>query len=257
MLAHRRKGRHLRSIPRRTGNTVRTIRICPSVSQKVPHAASSCRLVRICVRCEDIEALFARLPHFFYIRTNLARRCALRLWSLRHRSREYLRQERARRVVAWQEAIQIALAGEIAESDCSKPTAAAVFTSPKDSACSREDDANNARAIADKVAQQQATTALLQATADTMWQSGWRAIRSQEQSNSNDCTRSGQRTDRSRSWKTPRTSNPRQHFSSRNQSRTQSRGPPPYSNENEYAQSTESAQAPTKLIGVTCFNCGK
>ena len=96
-----------------------------------------------------------------------------------------------------------------------------------------------------------------QATAAWMWQSGGRAIRLQEQSNSNNCNRGGQRTDRSRSRNTPRTSNPRQHSSSLDQSRTQSRGPSPYSNENEYAQSTELAQTPTKQSGVTCFNCGK
>ena len=79
-------------------------------------------------------------------------------------SREYLRRERARRPVAWREAIQIAQAGEIAEPDCSTPTAAAAFASAEDGACSREGDATIARAIADKVVQQQATTALQQAT---------------------------------------------------------------------------------------------
>ena len=133
-------------------------------------------------------------------------------------SREFLRRERARRPVAWQEEIQIALAGEIAESDCLTPTAAAGFASAKVGACSRKDDVTNARAIADKVAQQQTITALQQATlahqqatAAPMWQSGGRAISSQERSNSNDCTRGGQRTDRSRSRQTPRTSNPLQH----------------------------------------------
>ena len=68
-------------------------------------------------------------------------------------TREYLRRDSARRPVAWHKAIQIAQAGEIAESDCSTPTAVAAFASAEDDACSREDDATNARAIAVKVAQ--------------------------------------------------------------------------------------------------------
>ena len=142
-------------------------------------------------------------------------------------SREYLRPECARLPVAWQKAIQIAQAGEIAELDCSTTTAAAAFASVEDCARSRECDAANAHAIADTVAQQQAITAMQQATlalqqaiAAPMWQSGGRAHRLQKQSNSIDLNCGVQRTDRSRFRKSPLTSNPREPSRSHDQSRT-------------------------------------